>query len=232
MSAPAEIIERIKKLLRLARSANQHEAALAMEKAMALAAEHRVEVEKLDVYHDAARVTHRDHEDRLARLSDEYQFAARICQRFFRVRCIVRNSWHTPEGKWLPVSREYIALVGTATDVEIALYVLGFLVHHFRFCWRHHRGRVRNRRAFLTGMFRGLHAKLAAAEPPVPVESHNALIVSHDAYIAAHIGKTTDRANREDDDAHAALLAGWHQGQKTQIHGGLKPGAPAPLALQ
>lgn len=231
MSAPADILEKLKKLLRLARSSNPHEAALAMEKAMALAAEHRVALDQINPDHEAARVTHRDHEDQLARLSDEHQFAARIVQRFFRVRCIVRNRWTGPTDQWRPVSREFITCVGTASDVEIALYVIGFLVHHFRFCWRHHRGRIRNRRAFMTGMFRGLYSKLLDAEPPTETEASTALVVSHDAYIAAHIGETTPKGHCEDHEATAALTAGFSQGLKTEIRGGLRPGNNQPLAL-
>ncbi|MBC8009968.1 MAG: DUF2786 domain-containing protein [Burkholderiales bacterium] len=222
MNAP-EVLEKIKKLLRLARSSNPHEAALAMAKAMALAAEHRVCLSQVDPDQEATHVTHRDHEDRLARLSAEHHFAALICQRFFRVRCIVRNSH----------ARQFIAIVGATTDAEIALYVLGFLVHHFRFCWRHHRGRVRNRKAFMSGMFNGLYAKLREDELPAEKsEASNALVVSLDAYIATHIGETKKKKAPEcSADASAARRAGFNQGQKTNIRGAIKPSEAAPLAL-
>ena len=48
MSATPEVIEKIKKLLRLARSSNPHEAQLALQRAMALAREHDVAVEGLN----------------------------------------------------------------------------------------------------------------------------------------------------------------------------------------
>lgn len=224
MNAPAEILEKIKKLLRLARSSNPHEAALAMEKALALAAEHRVAVDQLDPDHQADRVTHRDHEDLLSKLPHEHQFAARILQRFFRVRCIIRGKWHSPATRWRPVKRQYLTVVGTTSDAEIALYVLGFLVHHFRFCWRKHRGRCRNRPSFMHGMFLGLYSKLSEAEPKAPeaTVTNRALVVSFDAYVAQHIGKTED-VKMADPTAAAAVNAGWVQGRKTEILGGLKP---------
>jgi hypothetical protein len=206
-----------------------------MEKALALAAEHRVAVDQLDPDHQADRVTHRDHEDLLAKLPHEHQFAARILQRFFRVRCIIRNRWYYPPGTSISrgVHRHYLTVVGTSSDAEIALYVLGFLVHHFRFCWRKFRGRCRNRHAFMHGMFLGLWSKLSEAEPKAAVteESSTALTTSFNAYIAEHIGETKPAGGISNPSATAAMNAGWVQGRKTEILGGLKPGS-ATLALE
>lgn len=233
MTAPTEILEKLKKLLRLARSSNPHEAALAMEKAMALAAEHRVSLDQINPDHEAPRFTHRATAEHFVRLPAEHQFAASILGRFFRVRSIITSVCRQGRDGW-PQRRQVVTLIGTETDVEIGLYVLGFLVHHFRFCWRHHRGRCRNRDAFMRGMFAGLYQKLLDAEPPAPppTAASTALAVSMDGYLAQHFGKLEDkRLPGGSSDASAALRAGFAQGQRTEIRGGIKPGAPAPLAL-
>lgn len=233
MTAPAEILEKLRKLLRLARSSNPHEAGLAMEKAMALAAEHRIAIDQIDPDHAAPRFTHRDAEEHFRRLPLEHHFAGMIVQRFFRVKTICRTVCRNGRDGW-PQRREVLALVGTETDVEIGLYVLGFLVHHFRFCWRHHRGRCRNRAAFVRGMFAGLYQKLQEAETPVPVgPASTALEVSMAGYLAQHFGELKDKdMPGGGSDASAAMRAGYAQGRKTEIRGGIKPGAATPLALQ
>jgi hypothetical protein len=226
----AEIIERLKKLLRLAHSSNPHESALAMQKAMELAAEHRIALDQVNPDHEAPRFTHRHHEEHFVRLPHEHQFAANICTAFFRVRSIITTVCRTGRDGW-PQRRETVALVGTETDVEIANYVLGFLVHHFRFCWRKHRGRCRNRYAFMHGMFLGLHSKLSEKYTAPVGDQENALVVSMENYVGAHFGKLTSKGFTSPS-ATAAQMAGWHQGRKTEIRDGIKPGAAAPLALQ
>lgn len=230
MSASAEILEKLRKLLRLARSSNPHEAALAMEKAMALAAEHRVSLDQVNPDHEPPRATHRDSDEHFQRLPHEHQFAGMIVQRFFRVKTIARTVCRAGRDGW-PQRREVLALVGTESAVEIGHYVLGFLVHHFRFCWRHHRGRCRNRAAFMRGMFVGLYHKLQEAEAPASPTS-TALEVSMESYIAEHFGELKSKdVPGGGNSASAALRAGYAQGRQTEIRDGIKPGAAAPLAL-
>ena len=149
------------------------------------------------------------------------------------MKTICRTVCRAGRDGW-PQRREVMALVGTETDVEIGLYVVGFLVHHFRFCWRHHRGRCRNRAAFVRGMFAGLYHKLQEAETPAPAgATSTALAVSMAGYIAQHFGKLEENTTPGGgNSASAALRAGYVQGRKTEIRDGLKPGAPAPLALR
>lgn len=129
-----------------------------------------------------------------------------------------------------PVVMQCVSFVGTASDIEIALYVYGFLTHHFAFSWTKHRGRCRNRRAFVDGMFAGLYAQLSAAEPkPLPEKKRaSALVVAdHQAYVAKFIGETEEKKfDQPDNDASAARRAGFNQGLNTKIAAGLKPADP------
>lgn len=222
MSAPAEIIERIKKLLRLARSSNPHEAQLAMQRALELAREHEVAVEGLNP-DEAARekaVTHRDTEEHL-RVSYDKEYAVRICSRFFHVRAVFVKVVTNRRG-WPEIATK-ITFVGRRSDLEIAFYVYHFLQHHFGYCWREHRGRLRNRHAFVDGMFDGLYSKLAEAEPPRDAKGTELVLRELETYIGAVIGETTKGEFREPDhNAHAARSAGWIAGRQTNIRTPLK----------
>lgn len=236
MSASPEIIDRIKKLLRLARSANPHEAQLAMQRALELARDHDVAVEGLNPDEQAKEktVTHRDTEAR-QRMSYDKEYAVRIVGAFFHVSPVFNRKIVTPADGW-PYEVQFVTFVGTASDCEIAIYVYDFLVHHFAWCWRKHRGRLRNRRAYVDGMFQGLFRKLHDALPEPTerqVRGNELALVEHDNYIAAWIGATeAKKFGRPDHDAHAARWAGYLQGQKTNIAPAIKPSQePEPLAL-
>jgi hypothetical protein len=229
MNAPTEIIDKIKKLLRLARSANPHEAGLAMQHALRLAEEYHVAVDSLNPDAAKSTITHQD-TDTLARLTYDRHFAALLVKRFFRVRPIACGAVHVIDG-W-PTCGQKLSFVGTASDIEIALYVYHFLVRHFSYCWRHHRGRMRNRYSFVAGMYHGIFAKLHEAEPPAADRkvTGTELSLSIDGYLAQHFGelKTLKMADAL---ATAAAYAGYVQGRNTEIRPAVKPGAQQTLCL-
>lgn len=233
MNAQADIVEKIKKLLRLARSSNPHEAQLALARALELAREHHVAIEGLNP-DDAAKektVTHEDTEPSL-RLSYDKEYAVRICSLFFGITAVFRTAIVMHRG-W-PKRARHVSFVGTPTDVTIALYVYGFLQQHFAFCWRKHKGRLRNRHAFIDGMFRGIVRRLFDAQPETDrnVTGTELVVAERESYIAQHIGKTNAYAyGQPDHNAQAALNAGWHEGRNTVIAKPLNGGAEKPLAL-
>ena len=227
MSASAEIIEKIKKLLRLARSSNPHEAQMAMQRALELAHEHDVAIDGLnpDVQAQVKKVTHQ-YTEPVIRFSYEKESAIRICQTFFKVTAVYCSTIIMRDG-WPQRGRKVI-FVGTATDIEIALYVYGFLTHHFSYCWRKHRGRLRNRQAFIQGMVAGIVYVLRQAQPkktPEQIKGTELILVEHDSYISAVIGKTSVRKHLDPDhNASAAFNAGVNHGLTTNIVPALKPG--------
>jgi len=226
----SNVIEKIKKLLRLARSSNPHEAALAMQHALALAEEHRISIEGLNPDQAAPTFTHQSGKT-FARLSHEQQFAASIVQSFFHVKAITQGCVRFDKSGW-PRSGEKMTFVGTTSDLEVAWYVFDFLTFHFAYCWRKHRGRCRHRYSFMLGMAAGLHSKLAESNPPTPERQAkgNELALSMKAYLAEHFGKLKPR-HLPDASAQAAANAGYVQGRKTEIRPGIKQTEQAPLAL-
>jgi len=217
MDAPPDIIDRIKKLLRLARSSNPHEADLALQKALTLARQYHVDVGGLnpDQAEKSNVITHQE-TDPFARIGYEKRYAAAIAQRFFNVSAIVRATILVIDC-W-PREGRRVSFVGTEVDVQIALYVYVFLVRRFAFCWSHHRGRSRNRRAFAYGMFQGICSKLKEAEPPEEPHAPGLIVAARDAYIAVVFGKTRTMKDRTPDRiAQAAAWAGYVQGRQTEI---------------
>lgn len=230
MSASADTIEKIKKLLRLARSANPHEAQLAMQRALALAEEHRVAIEGLNP-DDCARekaTTHRETEI-LSRRTYDQRYAFAVCRRFFRVTTVDIQCVRMVDG-W-PRDGWKTAIVGTKSDIEIALYVHGYLTQHFAFCWRKFRGRFRNRQAYVHGMYLGICARLAE-NAPAPT-GREIVLAEQDAYIATVYGETTKTPLAQPDhEARGAAWAGFLQGQKTEIRPALNSVDTVPLALK
>jgi hypothetical protein len=228
-----EAIEKIKKLLRMKRGGTAGEVENALAAAAKIAREFGISMESVnpDEAAERERITHV--EDLLkSRLPAEARFAAAIVINFFNVQCLLRRSW-----------RYSITFVGTAWDCEIARYVFVFLQGHFRRSWhRRENKRLKNRLAFLNGMFLGLAAKLEAERPHPDVENpegKSALIRIDRAnqqrkdYLARLCPQAKDSNLPEDDsDAFAAKLAGVAAGQRTNIRSGLKgQGAPQRPAL-
>ena len=107
------VIERIKKLLRLGRSPNQHEAELAMQRAFELAEKYRIEVESLDPDDREAAVVH-----------EWFLAGARMSFLKKRALSIVQSFFHVDVCTSLP----RVVFVGRSTDITIAHYVWEFLV--------------------------------------------------------------------------------------------------------
>lgn len=199
---------------------------------MQLAREHDVAVEGLNP-DEAARERVIGHQDTEAwqRVSYDKHYAARICGRFFHVKTIIVRCVMHVRG-WPKIGTK-ISFVGRRSDLEIALYVYGFLVHHFAFCWRKHRGRLRNRHAFVDGMFMGIYSRLMETETPRDAKGTELVVRELETYIAAVFGKTKAEEYRQPDhNARAASNAGWIAGRQTNIATPLKGASEQTLVLK
>ena len=161
--APAEVdrvLERIRKLLALAGSSNQHEAELAMRKAHELMLRHNV----------AAAAAQAERSFEVRELGDPLRRATRVeadivalLTEFFFVK-VIRVPIYLPlHGKR---GRVY-EILGTRANVEMASHVYAFLLATAERLWSENRGdrRVRNGRdrlQYQSGVVRGFHEKLAA----------------------------------------------------------------------
>lgn len=150
-------LEKIKKLLRLSKSSNRHEAELAMQRAMELGLKHQVDVAALA--HNDPELAHL--ESRFvkapARLSREWRFALWIAGLHFQVSvCVYAH-------------RKSVLVVGAPDAVDVAEYIMHFLV---RECRRQcgiylanekaakRRASSGKRAAYITGFFAGINSRL------------------------------------------------------------------------
>jgi hypothetical protein len=155
------VLRRIARLLALADSPNQHEAAAAMKAAQRLMLHHNI-----DATVAAARegFTFRHVGVPSGRVSGAGHVLAGILARHFFVDVIWVPSYLPFEAR----SGRVLELCGTPSNLDVAAYVHGFLVETAERLWREHRrARAlrgnRERRRFLLGVMMGFDEKLKAA---------------------------------------------------------------------
>lgn len=223
MVAMNPILEKIKKLLRMKRGGTPDEVATALRLAQELAEKHGIDLSGVNPDDDNTRPERPiSHTDQIlgARVQWECRYAALICHNFFNVNTFVNYF-----GSNLSSHRWGFTFVGTAWDTEIAIYVYQFLTGHFRREWKARGKRLRNRRAFMWGMYIGLAAKLRDRQPkpeqkPGLIATERQLQRRQD-YITKHFGDLKKNNAAPDDDADAARYAGIMAGRETEIRSGV-----------
>jgi hypothetical protein len=228
------LLEKIKKLLRLSSSANPHEAALAMSRAMALADQANLDLSSLCEDDDVGEIVQRwiPVGSRLAR---ERQLALGIVQRYFNVKPIVNRASGA------------VMFIGTESDIAIAEYVFSFLTTTSRNCLKvyelaekaaRRRPTPTKRAQFLAGFFYGVANKLSGQrESTILEDSKFAIVLSNqetarEKYARENAGPTHAISLREPGRRNwSALESGFIEGRRTSINPGLS-GKPQPLALE
>lgn len=225
-TSPAEALEKIKRLLRLGRSPNPHEAALAMEKAFALAQRHRIDVSALDLdEEEAERIAH-----------EWFHIGKRLSFLQKRALAIVITFFHVDAC----VSPPRIVFVGTPGDVAIAWYVYEFLVQQGRRWLREFEADERKARRkvfkaksqnFVQGFIYGISTQLKKRSETIVLEdSKTALVLAEqkrqrDAYLNELVpGTTTKKLTDVESRNRIALMRGFERGQATRINQPLRDG--------
>ena len=160
-AAGSSILRRISRLLALADSPNAHEAESAMRTAQRLMLTYNI-----DASAAVARegFTFRQVGTPSGRVSAAEHVLAGILARHFFVEAIWVPSYRAREGK----SGRVLELCGTTSNLDVAVYVHGFLMATGERLWRQHRARLgvdgnRERRRYLLGVMMGFDDKLVAA---------------------------------------------------------------------
>jgi hypothetical protein len=231
-----QAIDKIRKLLRMQRGGTPHEIETALALAAELARKHNVDMAGVDPDHEPDQAIGHIDATTSARLGWECKYAALVVQGFFNVNALITKNWQGP--KWYRFRKSAvwrIRLIGTAWDTQIALYVYEFLIKHMRRLWAagplSPRGaRLRNRQAFLYGMYIGLCSKLDEQKEKQFVPEAGLVLVERglarrDAYVKKEFGETGKVETTPDTDATAAKNAGFNAGMATNIRSGLSPAA-------
>jgi len=153
------LLERIRKLLALADSPNQHEAETAMRMAHRLMLKHNLE--RPDVEDTAANYGFRHVGRSTGRISEVESLLAGLLGEFFFVQPIWVSVFRVGDRKRVSV----LEITGRHENLAMAEYVHGFLLHAAESLWRDHKKkhgirRDTERRAFLAGVIRGFAEKL------------------------------------------------------------------------
>lgn len=227
------ITEKVRKLLRLAKSNNAHEAELALQKAMELAAQHQIDVSTLSDDDEIAKLVTQYFRCGGKRLAREWREALRIARGYFNVHtCIMHNGT--------------VAFIGTAADVQIADYVTTFLVRacrsecaaFFEAEKKLGRRRTTNKKAsFINAFFGGVWVQLRNQHADLCQQITGLEIVlrvaaeARKAHLHANLGPTTQcRALEKPRHTMETLVAGYDAGLNTKINPAL--GTDAPKALE
>lgn len=225
MSDPAEtILDRIRKLLRLAdpsRGATEHEARAAMAKAQELMTRHSIDSALLQRERGArADSVLKDTVDLPKSLNPADMLILGLLQRHFRVRVIMSRS-----GSGTPTD-----IIGTASDVEFAVFAFHFLRGTFFGCWNRFKRTIpsADRASYYRGLRDGLDAELRSASENAQRSCSDAersvwavavagKTEAIDAYVAVNygrLGSRTTRARRVDSQSYRA---GEAQGRTIRI---------------
>ncbi len=155
---PDRVLDRIRKLLALAGSSNQHEAEIAMRKAHELMLRHNIEVASADASREYEVRHLGDPEKRSTRVEADVMA---LLSEFFFVK-IIRVPVYLP---LLAQRGHAYELAGTRANVEMAVHVHTFLLATAERLWAENRGdgRVRSGRdrlSYQSGVIRGFREKL------------------------------------------------------------------------
>lgn len=156
------LLNKLKKLLNLSKSANEHEADLALQKATALATEAGIDLaivaargeteqEKLEMVEVTMRTG--------ARLPSTQKYASWLLNAHFNVHVIYSGS------RW---GGRSVSILGDKRDVEYAKFVNEFIQDEMQRRWEYYKNTnnlsVKFKQTFLYNLYRGLTAKLAEAK--------------------------------------------------------------------
>lgn len=157
-------LDKIRKLLALAESANQNEAEAAMAAAQKLMLKYNLE----EVARNRTREFTATHlGEPTGRVQESQRVLAAILHKFFFVEVLWLSVWRPEQAKRGTI----LEVCGTPPNVEMAKYVYSFLTEASERLWREHKARRgirqdRHRRSFIAGVMTGFYKKLDAERAP------------------------------------------------------------------
>lgn len=191
-------LARIEKLLALGRSANEHEAALAMEKANELIEKYHLQglSQGLKPHHAYVVIDRKQ-----KRVAGYQRHICSILQEFFLVRVVLSQRFDPAEGD----SFKTIELFGTPENTAIAEYCYHFLENRLALLWTQNgktfNGRTRTEKnSYYLGLLRGFSLKLRAQKQARAGQemapAAGALITAEEHRLAAFVGLRYPRLRR------------------------------------
>ena len=157
-SEDVRMLDKVRKLLSLARSKNENEAFLAMKKANELIEKYNIERIEQD---KAANFVYAVINHKKKRIENYQRRVCRILREHFFVDVVNSYLYDAKDRE----TYRTIELLGTVENVSIAEYVYYFLLNQMEVLWKtrqrkEKKGNIRNKRSYRLGVLKGLHDKL------------------------------------------------------------------------
>lgn len=235
-----EIVDKIKKLLSLAKSGNEHEARLAAEKASELLIKYNLSLaeieksQKLDVFD--GKYGKRDYTFFKSRASMNQQYIFSLLQEFFFIAIVKGKALVKTED----TAKLYLcwSFIGRPINIEIAEYIHDFLSNKFDDLWRDYKKMFpkSKRKDFIIGLYSGLHTQLSERRKQT-AETSKDLILSEETDLLKYMRQVFDNNVKEKSvkkvsvEDLATAMAGREAGQKLQIIPGISTETKEKTAL-
>ena len=217
------VLDKIKKLLRMRRGGTPAEIETALRLAKELADKHGIDIHNVKDEEDKT-ASSLSHGVRYSRWNYDGQNAAQIIERFFNVELV-----------WFPGGGSgHLTFVGRAFEVEIAIYIFGFLIGLFNRSWRTRSNkRIKDRRSFCFGVYRGIVVQLEKQQG----DPDQGLVLSRKSYLNQLFPGLETKEVARPTLSQTAAWAGYDVGKNTAIRKGmsgsdlpsLPPSTPHPV---
>lgn len=211
------LLRRLRKVLSLASSPNEHEAQAAVKKAQRLLLEYNIDLVELDQQRD---FTSRALGAVKGRRASYELWLAQILQAFFFVQVLWVPSYRAEADKDGSVLQVY----GTPTNLAMASYVYDYLTTLLERLWmaykeQHQVPGNRHRRGFFAGVLEGFHTKLQAETQQITkaatlVWQGDGRLQEYYRYMNPHVRTRQGRGVQIND----AYQHGLEEGQRVSIH--------------
>ena len=235
MSAPANILDLVQKLLRLAdtsRGATEHEAEAALAKAEELMTRHKIDSAMLRMLDGSEDLPGIDVKKKVINLPKTISRAEilifSILQSHFNVRIVLPRRSLTNS----------VHIIGASEDVEFAIYVFHFLQETFIRCWNEFKGTTSfpDRKSYYRGLHDGIKTAIIegktraeAAATREERDQYQIVMADTDAaverFMAAEYGEIRIRRNRKSRVDPESYHAGKVEGGNIKINRTLPGGS-------
>lgn len=224
-SEQAVVLERIRKLLALAESPNEHEAQSAMNAAQKLMLKYNLDAV---TRHDDRRYCYRHLGAPTGRVDEAQRVLASILHDHFFVETIWVSVWRVREGR----AGSVLEVCGTSENLEMAEYVHSFLHHTADALWVQHKRKKRiagdkDRRAYRAGVMAGFWEKLNAQKK---TNHEQGLVWVGDPELHGYFRKRFPRirtVSRSSGGYNEAHMHGREAGRNIVLHKGVGGGSGA-----
>lgn len=235
---PRAMLEKVRKLLALSESANEHEALLAMRKARQLLEQHRLPApgEQFDCCSLVIDLGRR-------KMASHHRAIAALLMEHFQVEVVLADTYDAAACE----NRKCLDLIGRPGQVKVAEYIFHFLENRLRHLWENQRrarpgGGRTGANSYRLGILKGFREKLAGAKEagagPVRAPSRPDLCPvrltdpERERFLACRYPRLRTSRGRSITLDPEHYRAGREEGRRLELRAGLEPsGTAAPLPL-